>query len=107
MSSIMEKADLAISSAGRTMYELAHMRVPSIIMSQHEREETHTFARAENGFEYIGLMNPFNSQRLIESFNKMLDTQNRKRLYDCMKKFRFERNKKRVIKRIMALLDEE
>ncbi len=106
ISSIMEKADLAISSAGRTVYELAHMRVPAIIMSQHEREETHTFARSGNGFEYIGLMNPFNSRRLIESFNRMLDTQNRKKFYDGMKKFRFERNKKRVIKRIMALLDE-
>lgn len=107
MSSIMEKADMAITSAGRTVYELAHMRVPAIIMAQHDREDTHTFARLENGFEYIGPMNPFDSSRLIVSFNKMLDPQYRKRLYDRMKNFRFERNKKRVIKKIIALLDEE
>jgi len=41
MSSIMEKVDLAIASAGRTVYELAHMRIPAIIMSQHDREATH------------------------------------------------------------------
>jgi len=107
MSSIMERVDLAISSAGRTVYELAHMRIPAIIMSQHDREETHAFARPENGFEYIGLMNPFRSDRLTDSLKKLLDTQHRKNLYEKMRSFHLERNKKRVIKKILSLLEEE
>jgi len=107
MSSIMQQADLAISSAGRTVYELAHMRVPAIIMSQHAREHTHTFARPENGFEYIGIMDPFDSDRLRSSFLNLLDSDYRKNLYERMTKFHFTQNKRRVVKRILSLLEEE
>ena len=51
----MEKADLAISSQGRTMYELAYMTVPTIIMAQNERELTHEFGYLPNGFINLGL----------------------------------------------------
>lgn len=39
----MRKADLAITSQGRTIFELAAMRIPSIVLSQNEREQTHFF----------------------------------------------------------------
>jgi spore coat polysaccharide biosynthesis predicted glycosyltransferase SpsG len=55
ISEIMEQCDLAISSNGRTVYELAHMNVPGIVIDQHERENTHNFARAENGFIVTGI----------------------------------------------------
>lgn len=106
MSSIMEKADLAISSAGRTVYELAHMRVPAIIMSQHAREHTHAFARPENGFEYIGIMDAFNSVLLKDSFIKILESNYRRSLYERMKTFNFAQNKRRVTKKILSLLEE-
>ena len=105
MSAIMEKADIAVSSAGRTVYELAHMRIPSVIMSHHEREDSHTFARQENGFEYIGVMNPFDSDRLMAAVNRLIDVNQRKTLHDNMKRFRFERNKSRVVNRILGLLE--
>jgi len=107
VSSIMEKVDLAIASAGRTVYELAHMHIPAIIMAQNKREELHAFARPENGFEYIGYMNPFNYNKLIEKFKKMLDMEYRRLLFDRMKRFHFERNKPLLVKRILSLLDEE
>ena len=37
MSHIMESCDLAICSNGRTVYELAHMNIPSIVLSQRAR----------------------------------------------------------------------
>jgi len=107
MSAIMQQADMAICSAGRTVYELAHMRVPSIVMAQHEREHTHAFARPENGFEYLGVMIEFDALRLRERFATLLDKDHRRRLYDRMKQFRFRRNKKRVIKKILSLLEDE
>ena len=105
ISSIMQRSDLAICSAGRTVYELAHMRVPSIVLAHHEREHTHTFARPENGFEYLGVMDPFDSQKVREGFEMLLDHKHRRRLYERMRRFRFGRNKKRVIKAIMSLLE--
>ena len=50
ISSIMEQCQLAIVSNGRTVYELAHMNIPSITIAHHIREETHKFASKENGF---------------------------------------------------------
>ena len=39
----MSNADLAICSNGRTLIELAYMRVPSITISQNDRERTQVF----------------------------------------------------------------
>lgn len=55
MSELMKKADLAISSQGRTMLELATMGVPTIILSQNERETEHAFGNINNGFLNLGL----------------------------------------------------
>ena len=55
MSELMKKADLAISSQGRTMLELATMGVPTIILSQNERETAHAFGNINNGFLNLGL----------------------------------------------------
>ncbi len=106
MSAIMEKSDLAISSAGRTVFELAHMRIPGIIISQNAREHTHYFARPEFGFEYLGYMAKVDTEKIAESLKKMLDPDYRKTLYNQMKQFQFERNKNRVIKKILGLLEE-
>ena len=107
ISSIMEKADFAISSAGRTVYELAHMRVPAIIIAQNDREKTHFFARPEYGFEYIGYMDLFDSGKMLSAFKRLLDSEYRKTLHLRMKQFHFERNKKQVIRSILSLLEEE
>ncbi|MBP3819492.1 MAG: UDP-2,4-diacetamido-2,4,6-trideoxy-beta-L-altropyranose hydrolase, partial [Butyrivibrio sp.] len=40
----MKNADLALTSQGRTIFELASMCVPAVVLSQNEREMTHTFA---------------------------------------------------------------
>jgi len=65
MSKIMSKCDVAISSNGRTVFELAHMNVPSIIISQHKRELTHSFSNKKNGFIPLGLYNPKTIEKLI------------------------------------------
>lgn len=61
---IMSECDIAITSRGRTGYELAILGVPTIAMAQNAREEKHGFVCHENGFEYIGL-NP--SDSIIEA----------------------------------------
>lgn len=51
----MRSADMALSSQGRTTFELAAMGVPTIVLSQNERELLHTFAQMDNGFINLGL----------------------------------------------------
>lgn len=104
MSHKMERADIAICSAGRTVYELAHMRVPAIVMAHHHREARHTFARARNGFVYLGVMHPFREQALRRAFLRMLDRDFRRTLHQRMQRLDFTRNKAGVVARIGALL---
>ncbi|MEG6506763.1 cytidylyltransferase domain-containing protein [Nitratidesulfovibrio sp. 1201_IL3209] len=104
MSRKMEGADIAICSAGRTVYELAHMRVPAIVMAHHEREARHTFARARNGFAYLGVMHPFREEALRRAFARMLDEDFRRALHQRMQRLDFTRNKAGVVARIGALL---
>lgn len=55
MSECMQNADMALSSQGRTTFELAAMGVPTIVLAQNEREQLHTFAQMDNGFINLGL----------------------------------------------------
>ncbi|MGL5904403.1 MAG: hypothetical protein ACRCZO_17095, partial [Cetobacterium sp.] len=64
MPEIMSNCDIAITSRGRTGYELAILGIPTIAMAQNKREEKHGFVSHENGFNYLGL-NP--SDLVIES----------------------------------------
>ena len=64
MPELMVECDVALTSRGRTGYELAMLGVPTIAMSQNAREEKHGFVCRENGFTYLGT-NP--SDHVIKS----------------------------------------
>jgi len=107
ISSIMEKTQLAICSNGRTVFELAHMNIPAIIVSQHTRENTHSFADEKNGFIPLGVYNEnTTNEEIIENFDKLVENNDfRKNLFDAQKKYDFISTKKRVKKLIYKLLD--
>ena len=106
ISQIMEQTQIAFSSNGRTVYELAHMHIPSVIISHHERENTHSFASLENGFINLGVYNKDSSPKLIQkSFEKLImDSDYRKLLFLNIKKYNFNNNKKNIVKKILELL---
>ena len=52
ISEYMLKADIIFTSAGRTVYEVASLGVPCIVLAQNKRELTHYFASSENGFKF-------------------------------------------------------
>lgn len=55
VASIMKTTQLAISSQGRTMLELAFMQIPTILLAQNNRELKHSFGYLDNGFINLGL----------------------------------------------------
>ena len=55
ISEFMFKADIIFTSAGRTMYEVCSLGVPTICLCQNDREMTHVFANETNGFINMGL----------------------------------------------------
>ena len=100
MPELMSKCDIAITSRGRTGYELAMLGIPTMAMAQNKREEKHGFVSNENGFTYIGL-NP--DDEIIEGTLKMylsLSKDNRQKFQNKL----LENNLRNGRKRVMALI---
>lgn len=105
ISKVMEKTQIAFSSNGRTVYELADMNIPSIIISHHIRENTHSFANLEKGFINLGVYNETTFKRIQENSKKLIiDNDYRKLLFLNIKKYNFRNNKQLVVKKILELI---
>ena len=106
ISKIMENTDIAICSNGRTVYELADMNIPSIVISHHNRENGHSFANLEKGFVNLGVINNKTSKKIKDTFNKLVtDIDYRYLLYLNILKYSFRNNKTKIIKLINELLN--
>jgi spore coat polysaccharide biosynthesis predicted glycosyltransferase SpsG len=104
----MEKVQIAISANGRTVYELAHMNIPSIVLSHHERELTHKFAGEENGYIPVGIYKEMETEEKVKEVLQSLtsDTDYRKILFDRMRPFQFTKNKEKVVGLIHSMLEQ-
>jgi len=70
----MQQADLAITSQGRSTFELASLAVPSIVMAQNQREKSHGFASLENGFLNLGFGRDITEETLLKTLIWLIDT---------------------------------
>ncbi|MBQ2666487.1 glycosyltransferase [Methanobrevibacter sp.] len=73
ISEFMFKADVVFTSAGKTMYEICSLGVPTICLCKDEREITHVFANESNGFINMGLGEAIERQDIIETFIKVVN----------------------------------
>lgn len=73
MSEEIRRADLAITSAGRTVYEMAALGTPTVVMAQNEREMRHLFANAEHGVANLGLGVQVSVEELIGKLQELVD----------------------------------
>lgn len=97
MPELMSSCDIAVTSRGRTGYELAMLGIPTIAMAQNAREEKHGFVSNENGFDYIGL-NP--ADEVIEANLKLYLTMsqaNRLRYQEALLSHNLHGGRKRVM----------
>ena len=101
-SDILSRVDVAISSQGRTIFELAHYCIPGIILAQNERETLHTFANVKNGFVNLGLGSIVSDKCIINALELICESRIlRKELYSSMKRFHLDQGIGRVIKLIL------
>jgi len=75
MPALMSHADLAFTSAGRTIVELISCGVPSICLAQNEKELTHSHATADNGVLFLGLGTSVTDDDLDRATASMLEDQ--------------------------------
>ncbi|MCR5735391.1 MAG: UDP-2,4-diacetamido-2,4,6-trideoxy-beta-L-altropyranose hydrolase [Lachnospiraceae bacterium] len=108
VSSYMSRMDLAITSQGRTVYELASMGVPSVVLAQNEREAEHVFAGIQNGFINLGLGKNTDALTIIQTIRWLIQTP---RVREEMRKLQlskdFSKGQERVIHLILNDLDDE
>lgn len=103
LSQLMGKADFAITSQGRTVYELAAMQVPSMVLAQNERETMHTFAQMKNGFLNLGLGADVSDETIENTLGWILKTpQIREEMHKLMRQHDLKHGVKRVVDIILG-----
>lgn len=103
VSEYMSSADIAFTSQGRTVYELASLGIPSIVMAQNEREKLHSFAYMNNGFVNLGLGDETNVKTIENTFDWLVNTPYiRKEMRDLMLKHDLKNGAKNEINLILG-----
>ena len=107
ISNYILKADLIFTSAGRTVYEVASIGTPAIVMEQNKREMTHFFASSEFGFSNLGLGYEVEDNDLFIEFIRLVDSfESRKHMNELMLKQNLKSGRKIVQRLIQDLLQD-
>ena len=97
----MKHADLMVTSQGRTVFEIASMGVPAIVLAQNNRELTHTFATMKNGFINLGLGSLVDERAIYNTLKWLIDTPNiRHNMHELM----MQNNLRGSVKRIKSII---
>lgn len=72
LASYMADADIAVTSAGRTVFELACLGVPTVVVAQHERESRHVFASESLGTIALGESTTVTAEAFQETVGQLL-----------------------------------
>ena len=105
MPKLMKEADIAITSNGRTIYELTAMGIPTISIAQNDRETLHLFARYHPGIRYLGIACTVSDRDILEAIKEIANNHNlRKKMYLAQIKASkiIRQGIERVINEIMA-----
>jgi len=107
ISDFMLKADIVFTSAGRTVYEIASIATPAIVLAQNKRELTHFFASAEYGFLNLGLGTNVSNNEILKEFKELVNSyERRKYMSDLMKSCDLKSGRRRVINLIQNEIGE-
>lgn len=71
----LKQADLVVMGQGRSIFEVAAMGVPAVVLSQNEREMTHSFAQMEHGFLNLGLGQNVNPSVITNTLDWLIHTE--------------------------------
>lgn len=103
MSAFMLKADIIITSNGRTTYETASLGVPTISISQNQREIKHLFGEITQTTVNLGLFADLDENLFNVEFDNLLnDFERRNELNKNMLKINLVKGTDRVINLILG-----
>lgn len=103
VSKYLAEADLAITSQGRTIFELACMGVPAVVLAQNSRELSHVFASFSNGFINLGLGSQQQDETIRSTIEWLINTPSvRKEMRDLLLDKDFKQGQKNVLQLILG-----
>jgi CMP-N-acetylneuraminic acid synthetase/spore coat polysaccharide biosynthesis predicted glycosyltransferase SpsG len=106
ISDYMSAADLIFTSAGRTVFEVASLGVPAIVIAQNERETTHFFASEEHGFLNLGLAGDLKPGQVLAAFSELVDNHEaRQHMHRLMLDNELKTGKGRVLRLIERTIE--
>lgn len=106
ISDYMLRSDLAITSGGRTVLELAALKIPTVVICQNERETTHTFASSANGVVNMGFRGNVTDEAIIETLSTVIESEKlRTTMRDKMVALDLRAGKNRVCELIRNLFN--
>ena len=77
MALIMKEADIGITSNGRTVYEMAAMGIPTLSISQNDRD--FTFSRYHKGIEYLGVAPNVTTEKIYKKIIELVNDDDKRR----------------------------
>lgn len=103
VSQYLAQADMAVTSQGRTIYELACMGVPAIVLAQNAREMEHAFANISNGFISLGIGKQQEDETIQSTIEWLINTPYvRRQMHELLLEKDFTKGQERVIKLILG-----
>lgn len=106
MADYMQKADIIFTACGRTVYEVACISTPCVVLAQNERELTHDFAKEKNGFINLGLGKNVSNRKLQAVFFKLVKNQSlRENLHKKMLSKNLKKGTNKVIGLILSTIE--
>lgn len=105
ISDYMYRADIIFTSAGRTVYEVASIGTPAIVLAQNDRELTHFFAFEKYGFINLGLGTKVDNFNIKNNFKNLVENKvQRIQNHELMLKHNLKLGRKRVQKLIQQTI---
>lgn len=85
ISRYMAKADIAVTSSGRTVFELGSLGVPMIAIAENEREMTHDFVQKSPGVIFLGLGSNLTRKAFRKAITQLISSDIlRKKMNQCL-----------------------
>ncbi|RUA24590.1 MAG: acylneuraminate cytidylyltransferase [Bacteroidetes bacterium] len=99
-------ADIIFTSAGRTVYEIACIGTPTIVIPQNKREMTHLFANKDTGFINLGLGKNIDNDTILSTLKYLIgDDILRQEMNKKMLSYNLKEGKKKTLSLINNLIE--
>ncbi len=93
----MINADFIISSNGRTIFEIAALKIPFISISANTREEKHLFSIYSGGGIHLGLYSKLKPKLFLDAIEQMMNYDTRKKFANNLEKFDITNGTNRIV----------